>query len=113
MAWTTPMTIVAGVTHTAAQLNALIRDNLAYLKDRTQSGSSSIVTVAAGTASVVVTFPVAFSSAPRVVAFPITSSPNLLQMSVSSGVSATTCTINMYRASGSGSVSFYWIASLG
>ena len=113
MAWTAPRTWVAAEQPPAATLNTHIKDNLAYLKDRIQSGTVTITTVAAGTADGVITFPVAFSSAPNVIAIPITTSPQLLSTSILSGASASSATVRAYRTSGSGSVTFYWIATLG
>lgn len=77
----------------------------------TQDGTDSITTVAATTVGKVVNFPITFAGVPSIVALPITSAPNLIQMSIASGASASSCTVNMYRSSGSGAVSFYWIAT--
>ena len=113
MAWTAPSTWVAAAMLTAAQLNQQVRDNLGYLKDRTQVGTVTITTVAASTVSQAVTFPIPFPSAPKVTALVVTSSPQLFDLALASGTSATSCTLNLYRSSGSGAVTVHWIASIG
>ena len=113
MAWTVPSTWVSAAVLTAAQLNAQVRDNLAYLKDRTQVGSGTVTTVAASVVSVAVTFPTPFPVTPKVTVTPVFSSPQLLSTAIATGTSATGFTINMYRSSGSGAVTFHWIASIG
>ncbi len=113
MAWTAPSTWVAAAVLTAAQLNEQIRDNLLYLKGRTQVGTGSVTTVAGSVVSVAVTFPTAFASAPKVTVTPVFSSPQLISTAIATGTSATSFTVNMYRTSGSGAVTFHWHASLG
>ena len=74
MVWTTPRTFVAGEMIPAADLNLYVRDNLAFLKERIQAGTVAITPVAGTPTSVTVTFPIPFSSPPRVIISPATSS---------------------------------------
>ena len=70
MGWTTPRTWVAGEIPTANRLNLHVRDNLRFLKERVQAGTTEITPVANVPTSVTVTFPVPFASPPRVIISP-------------------------------------------
>lgn len=94
MAWTTPRTYSGAETLTAAILNADIRDNLNFLHDRIQSGTISITPVANTPTSQTVTFPVAFSSTPRVICSPASG----VVGSTVLGVGADTETTTNFRA---------------
>jgi hypothetical protein len=74
-----------------------------------QRGVGSVTTVAGSVVSVTVDFPVAFSAAPRIMVDAITNRPDLVTMSHTT-ITTTSFSACMYRASGSGSVSFDWIA---
>ena len=70
MGWTNPRTWVAGEIPTAQQFNTHVRDNLAFLKERVQAGTTEITPVANVPTSVIVTFPIPFASPPRVIISP-------------------------------------------
>lgn len=91
-------------------VDAQVHAALTALAKRTKSGVVPVATVGGSVVETTVHFGTPFASVPRFVALPITTSPQLL--SISRGpITASSATFRVYRTSGSGSVSFDWVAT--
>jgi hypothetical protein len=107
MAWTAPRTWVAGETHTAAQHNTHVRDNVLYLYESRRAGavsSAGAVTngslfssVKDSTGQYTVTFSASFAGQPAVTVTPITGSSILSP--IITAVSAAAFTVQFRNSS--------------